>query len=83
MKIVQVCNHFEPCIGGMERVVSDIACKLAGRGHRVRVVCLERCANYKEKLAPKGNIGGIEVERVPFIDLKYYKIAPSVLWKRW
>ncbi|HLC92846.1 MAG TPA: glycosyltransferase family 4 protein [archaeon] len=78
MKIVQVANHYAPCIGGIERVVQDISIGLAGKGHEVRVVCLDRCANSKEKLPEMENIGGIGVERVPFLDLKYYKVAPSV-----
>ncbi len=81
MKIVQVCNHFTPCIGGVERVVFDLSITLAEHGHEVRVVCLDRCANSAQKLPKKEIIWGLVVERVPFIDLKYYKIAPSILWK--
>ena len=81
MKIVRVCNHIEPCIGGVERVVLDTSRKLAQRGHEVKVICLDRCANSAEILPAKGGIEGIGVERIPFLDLKYYKIAPAVLWK--
>src|SRR3989339_1312055 len=81
MKIVQVANHFLPCMGGVERVVQDISAGLESRGHKVNVVCLNRCAYSKGPLASAWDAEGIAVERIPFLDLHYYKIAPSVLLK--
>jgi len=31
MKIIQVVNHFYPCLGGMERVVEDISEKIGSK----------------------------------------------------
>ncbi len=81
LKILHVANHFYPCEGGVERVVYDLASKLIERGNEVEVACLERCAYSEKKLPQSGDIDGIRVARMPFIDLKYYKIAPSVLAK--
>lgn len=81
MKVLQLGNHFAPCVGGVERVMENISSLLVGRGHKVRVVCLDRCANSAENLAPSEKIRDIQVERIPFIDLKYYKFAPSVIAK--
>jgi len=81
MKIVQVVNHFYPCLGGMERIVEDISEKLVGKKNIVKVVCLNTCANSKNKLKEKEIFNKIQIERIPFIDLKYYKIALSVFDK--
>lgn len=81
MKILQVCNHFYPCTGGIERVVFDISRLLAENGHTVKVVCLDRCAGGKEKLPTAEKAGKVEVERIGFLDFKYYKIAPQILGK--
>ena len=79
MRIVHVCNHYSPCLGGMERVVLDISKAFAEKGHEVKVVALDRCANSREKLLSRERVGRIDVERIPFLDLKYYKIALGVL----
>ncbi|MCR4335274.1 MAG: glycosyltransferase family 4 protein [archaeon] len=81
MRITQVVNHYSPCIGGMERVVEDISNILTEHGHEVKVICLDKCANSKKKLFAKEKIGKIFVERIPFLDLKYYKIGFGVLGK--
>ncbi|HZX20319.1 MAG TPA: glycosyltransferase family 4 protein [archaeon] len=81
MRIVQVVNHFSPCVGGMERVVYDIGVELAERGHNIKVVCLNRCANSNENLSEKEKVGKVFVERIPFLNLKYYKIAFGVFGK--
>ncbi|VVB99083.1 D-inositol-3-phosphate glycosyltransferase [uncultured archaeon] len=81
MKIVHAANHFSPCLGGIEKVVKDTGMLLAERGHEVSVVCLDRCANSGEKLPEKGAVGKIKIWRIPFIDLKYYKVAPAILGK--
>ncbi len=81
MRIVHVCNHYWPCVGGVERVVEDISSTLSERGHKVTVVCLNRCANSSERLRKHDSIGSVMIERMPFIDLKYYKVALGVLGK--
>ncbi|MBU1939557.1 glycosyltransferase family 4 protein, partial [Candidatus Micrarchaeota archaeon] len=79
MKIVQVTHHFSPCIGGVESVVLETSRRLVEAGHEVSVVCLDRCAKGGKILPGTGEIDGIKITRIPFIDLKYYKIAPRVL----
>lgn len=81
MKIAHVTNHFQPCLGGIERVVLEMSRHLLARGHEVGVICLDRCAYSDEKLPARAEAEGIRIERIPFIDLKYYKIAPAVLEK--
>lgn len=81
MKIVHVTNHFYPCIGGIERVALDICNALIEKGHSVKIVTLNKCANTEKKLKAKENFGKIQIERIPFINLKYYKVATSVLGK--
>ncbi len=81
MRIAMVANHFSPCIGGVEKVVEDISKELIARGHSVKVVALNRCAKSREILAPREIVDGIEVERLAFADLKYYKIATGILRK--
>jgi len=81
MKIAMVTNNFYPCIGGVEKVVQDMGEKLSKRGHEISVLCLNKCANSGEKLPEKGRRGSINIERMPYLDLKYYKIALSVLNK--
>lgn len=79
MKIVQVTHHFSPCIGGVESVVLELSKRLVKNGHKVQVVCLDRCARGREALKRRETIGGAEVVRLPFLDFKYYKIATAVL----
>ena len=79
MRVVQVTHHFLPCIGGVERVVLYTAQKLVKEGHKCRVVCLDRCHNSEKLLPSSEKFKGIEIKRIPFSDLKYYKVAPRVL----
>jgi alpha-1,3-mannosyltransferase len=77
MKIIHVFHHFAPCTGGIETVIMQLCRQLQGK-HSCRVVCLNKCPKEKKKLPAKETISGIEVARVPFIDLGFYKFAPSV-----
>lgn len=79
MKILHLTNHFFPCIGGIERVVFDFCSALTKKGHECRVVCYNKCANSNKELAPSQEINGIKVIRLPFLDLKYYKITKPFL----
>lgn len=79
MRILHACNHFSPCIGGIERYVEDLCNQLISSGHTSDVVCLDRCAYSDDKLNSYEKIGKINVYRIPFMDLKYYHVAPSIL----
>ena len=81
MKIVQIGNHFYPCIGGIEKITLDISNALAKKGHNVKVISLNKCANSSKELPEKEKLGKINIERIPFLDLKYYKIALGVYEK--
>jgi alpha-1,3-mannosyltransferase len=43
------------------------------------VCCLNTCADSKKKLKSHEKYRGIKIHRIPYKDLKYYKIAPRVL----
>ena len=79
MKVLHAVHHFAPCVGGLERVALDSCLALKARGHDCRVVCLDKCSKAETVLPAKENVQGIEVQRVPFFDLNYYKVAPRIL----
>ncbi len=81
MKVLQVSHHFWPCIGGIEKFAMDLSKALEKNGIETKVVCLNKCAKSKEILKEKEIVEKIDVERIPFIDLGYYKIAPKILEK--
>lgn len=79
MRILHVCNHFYPCIGGIERYVEDLCKNLIKLGHESDVVCLDTCAYTHEKLLKQETYDGIKIFRIPYISFKIYKPSPGVL----
>lgn len=79
MKILHATHHFWPCIGGIERAIEDLCIELIKKGHKCKVLCLNKCARSQKKLPEREIYKDIEIVRVPFLDLKYYKIALSAL----
>jgi alpha-1,3-mannosyltransferase len=79
MKILHVCHHFYPCIGGIERYVEDLCRNLVKLGHVSDVVCLNTCSYKGERLPGFQELDGIKIHRIPYLNLKIYKIAPGVL----
>lgn len=57
----------------------DLCKELIKRGHKSDVACFNTCAYSKETFPAEEIIEGIIVHRMPYLDLTYYKIAPSVL----
>lgn len=79
MNILHVYNNFYPCRGGIEKYVEDLCLGLINLGHKSDVCCLNRIPNSREKLPRLENYKGITIYRLPYLDLKYYKIAPAVI----
>lgn len=79
MRIIHVTHSFYPCIGGVERNIEDICRGMIGMGHESDVVSLDRCSNSEVILPPFEEYDKIKIYRIPFIDLKFYKVAPRVL----
>ncbi len=65
----------------MEKVVLEYCRELKKMGFDQKVVCLNKCPSSSKILPEKETVEGIPVERLSFLDLKYYKIAPAVLQK--
>ncbi|MBI4021212.1 MAG: glycosyltransferase family 4 protein [Candidatus Aenigmarchaeota archaeon] len=78
MKILHATNHYFPCVGGIESQVRDLCHQLTARGHQADVLCLNRCSDGRP-LPATSRDGQVTVTRVPFVDLKYYKVAGNLL----
>tara|TARA_Y100000310_G_C20702483_1_gene831181 strand:+ start:5598 stop:6704 length:1107 start_codon:yes stop_codon:yes gene_type:complete len=75
LKVAQVVNHFHPCIGGKESIVKELSLGLKQSGHKVSVFCLDKCAEAGKKLKPREQWNGIEINRFPFLDLRFLKVG--------
>jgi len=77
-KILHVTNHFYPCIGGIETYILNLSKELIKRGHTSDVLCLNTCSKSKEKLPALETYEGINIRRISYLDLKYYKITAPI-----
>ncbi len=78
MKILHVCNHFYPNVGGIETYVRELSKNLIALGHTSDVLCLD--TKYGGKNLPREElIDDIKVFRTDCVDLKFYKLAPHIL----
>jgi glycosyltransferase involved in cell wall biosynthesis len=60
VRILEVVVRFHPYVGGVENTVLEVARRLAGRGHEVRVVCADEPAGSPPR------VDGIDVVRLPW-----------------
>lgn len=79
MKVLHVVRQFHPSVGGMESVVNALCERLRGRGHQCEVVTLSRIWNGHDALPATEVVGGLRVERIPFVGGRRYFLAPGVL----
>ncbi len=78
--IVHVVRQYLPSIGGLEAVVSRLAHEQQVRGHRVRVVTLDRLFTQPAvRLPAREMVDGIEVVRLPWSGSSRYPLCPRVL----
>jgi alpha-1,3-mannosyltransferase len=81
MRIVHVVRQFHPAVGGLENVVKALAVAQVRKGHRVRVVTLDRVFNAPQAgpLPKFEQIDGVEIVRIRFVGSKRYPIAFSAI----
>lgn len=79
MRVLHVTPGFYPSIGGIERYVEDLCLNLKKLGYTSDVLTLNKMAYSKERLKWYEEYKGIKIFRIPFLNLKYYYIAPDVL----
>lgn len=82
MKILFACHGFPPeQRGGVESSSADLALSLAGRGHRVTVVCgsLRRSVDPGRATLVRGELRGADGERVSLLRLS----RPDLYFDHW
>lgn len=79
MKILHVVQHFYPCSGGVEVYLKDLCEELIKAGHTSDVACFNTCVYDPTPLVSKETVDGITIFRFPYINLRYYKMAPQVV----
>jgi alpha-1,3-mannosyltransferase len=81
MRIVHVVRQFHPAVGGLENVVALLAAAQLSKGHRVRVVTLDRIFNAPEagSLPKHEALGRLEIVRVPYFGSSRYPLAFSAI----
>lgn len=81
MKILQVFHHYKPYRGGVEKVIEKLNKNLKAKGFECSVLCLDRNPGSSERLPARQRFDEALVERIPFLDMGYYKLAPFSLKK--
>jgi alpha-1,3-mannosyltransferase len=79
MRIAEVARQFHPKIGGIESCVLNVSRGLIDRGHRVKVVTLDRDLRTGNRLSDPSPIDSLPVERISYFGSARYPIAPSWL----
>lgn len=79
MRILHICNHFYPNIGGVEKYVYELCKNLNANGFDSDVLCFDR--EFKgSKLRRHQVVEGIDIYRESSLNLKLYNISPAI-WK--
>ena len=73
LKVLHITTDFFPGTGGLERFVQDLAVHSRTAGIDSAVLCLDRIAGDSRPLPQNDLVDGIPVQRIKFVDLKYYK----------
>jgi alpha-1,3-mannosyltransferase len=73
MKILHVSHYFHPVVGGVEKNIEDLCRGLIELGHQSDVCCLSLPGAKRDEI-----YNGIKIHRIASLDMKFYKIAPSV-----
>ena len=81
MRVLHVFHHYRPCLGGVETVIYELCRSFKAMGHECSVLCLDSCAGGGKKLPAGEKFPEAGVERLPFIGMQYYKVAPFGLGK--
>lgn len=74
-----VTRIFWPNLGGIEKHVQWLGRHLMRRGHRVRVLTLDRSFEDGSRFPPTGEVDGLPIRRLPFWGSTRYPVAPWVL----
>lgn len=77
-KILQICAHYPPSLGGMEKVAESIATELARLGNEVEVITTDigHTENYRD-----ADIPGYSVTRIRGRMIANLPVAPGLLWR--
>jgi len=77
LSVVHVCTDFWPSTGGIEQFVGNLARASASHGIRATVLCFNRTKGVAGTLPANESLNSIDIRRIPFVDLVYYK--PSII----
>ena len=75
MKILHFTNSYYPAIGGIENVVENLCVELQKKGHQSDVLTLNK--SQGGKFEQHATYKGSKIIRLPFLDLKYYKLSSA------
>lgn len=73
MKVLHFTNSYYPIIGGIESVVENLSVQLQKKKIKSDVLTLNKVQGLKFSKTESHN--GSKIFRIPFLDLKYYKIS--------
>ena len=91
MQILLLNQFYPPDVAPTGQVLHDLARVLAGRGHRVRVICARRSYDGGQRFPPRETRDGVEILRLPALGFgrqgfigkiaDYSSFCAALLWK--